>query len=43
MLDLGLVKEYRGLLYPTPLYYLTDGRADSRLYFNYTLKVEPIY
>ena len=43
MLNIGLVKGYRGLLYPTPLYYLADGRANSKLHFNYTSKVKPIY
>ena len=43
MLNIGLVKGYRGLLYPTPLYYLADIRANSRLYFNYALKVKLIY
>jgi len=43
MLNIGLVKGYRGLLYPAPLYYLANRRADSRLHFNCALKVELIY
>jgi hypothetical protein len=43
MLNIGLVKGYRGLLYPTPLYHLANRRADGGLCFNYTSKVEPIY
>jgi len=43
MLDIGLVKENRGLLYPASLYYLANRRANSRLRFNYALKVKPIY
>jgi len=43
MLGAGLVKGYRGLLYPASLYCLANGRANSRLRFNYALKVKPIY
>jgi len=43
MLNVGLVKGYRGLLYPAPLYCLANRRADGGLRFNYTLKVKPIY
>jgi len=43
MLNIGLVKGYRGLLYPAPLYHLANRRADSELRFNYTLKVKLIY
>ena len=42
MLNIGLVKGYRGLLYPTPLYRLANRKADGKLRFNYALKVEPI-
>jgi len=43
MLGAGLVKGYRGLLYPAPLCHLADGRANGGLRFNYALKVELIY
>jgi len=43
MLNAGLVKGYRGLLYPTSLCCLANRRADSGLHFNYALKVELIY
>ena len=43
MLNIGLVKGYRGLLYPTPLYHLANRRANGGLRFNYALKVKPIY
>jgi len=43
MLNIGLVKRYRGLLYPAPLYYLANKIANSKLRFNYTLKVKLIY
>ena len=34
MLDVGLVKGYRGFLYFTPLYHLANGRADGKLRFD---------
>jgi len=43
VLNIGLVKGYKGILYSTPLYHLADKRANSRLCFNYALKVKPIY
>jgi len=43
MLNIGLVKGYRGLLYPAPLCHLANRRADGGLRFNYALKVKPIY
>ena len=43
VLNIDLVKGYKGLLYLPPFYCLTNKRADSRLHFNYTLKVKPIY
>jgi len=43
MLNIGLVKGYKGPLYPASLYYLANKRANSGLYFNYALKVKPIY
>jgi len=43
VLGAGLVKEYRGLLYPALFYHLANRRANSRLHFNYALKVKPIY
>jgi len=43
VLGAGLVKGYRGLLYPAPLCRLANRRANGGLRFNYALKVEPIY
>jgi len=43
VLNIGLVKGYRGLLYPTPLYRLANRRANGGLHFDCALKVKPIY
>jgi len=43
VLSAGLVKEYRGLLYPALFCRLANRRANGGLRFNYALKVKPIY
>ena len=43
MLNIGLVKKYKGLLYPAFFYYLANKKANSGFRFNCALKVKLIY